>query len=132
MQSINWALTLILMGMYIFGKNIFAGSKWLLNAYCFTLLIFGASNIMQSLPSGERYMMNATLVAVSVVIFYLQNQPYEQYISKISIITMPLMLLFVIVSFRNGLYTISLNTLLGNPFFAILTDYNLSLNDIIK
>lgn len=132
LKSLNWAVTLLLIGMYIFGKRIFAGSRWLLNAYCFSLLIFGAGNIMQSLPSGERYMMNAALVAVPVVIFYLQNQLYEKYISKIAMIAMPILLLFVIVSLRNGLYTISINTIFGNPFFAILTDYNLSLNDIIK
>jgi hypothetical protein len=132
MRTINWALTFILIGMYIFGKNIFAGSKWLLNGYCFGLLIFGAGNIMQSLPSGERYMMIANLAVVSVIIFYLQNQSYEKYISKVALFTTPLLLLFVIVSLRNGLYTISVNTILGNPFFAILSDYTLSLNDIIK
>lgn len=131
-QVFYWSLTVLLIGMYIFGKNIFAGSKWLLSGYCFGLLMFGAGNIMQSLPSGERYLMVASLVVVSVLIFYLQNQQNEKYVSKIALFTFPFLVLFVIVSFRNGLYTISLNTLIGNPFFAILTDYNLSLNDIIK
>lgn len=132
LRCLYWSLTLLLIGMYIFGKNIFAGSKWLLNGYCFSLLLFGAGNIMQSLPSGERYLMISSLITVSVVIFYIQNQFYEKYISKITVIAMPLLLLYIIVSLRNGLYTISVNTLIGNPFFALLTDYNLSLNDIIK
>jgi len=132
LKCLYWSITLLLLGMYIFGKNIFAGSKWLMNGYCFSLLIFGAGNLMQSLPSGERYMMIAGLVSVSVIIFYLQNQAYEKYISKLTLIAMPLLIIYVIVSLRTGLYTISVNTILGNPFFAILTDYNLSLNDIIK
>jgi EpsG family len=132
MRCMYWSLTLLLIGLYIFGKNIFAGSKWLLNGYCLSLLLFGAGNVMQSLPSGERFMMIASLLTVSVIVFYLQNQAHELYISRITVIAMPLLLLYVTVSLRNGLYTISVNTILGNPFFAMLTDYNLSLNDIIK
>ena len=131
-RCLYWSLTVLLIGMYIFGKNIFAGSKWLLNGYCLSLLLFGAGNIMQSLPSGERYKMIASLLTVSVIIFYLQNQDREKYISKLTTLVLPLLMLFSLVSLRNGLYTISVNTIIGNPFFAMLTDYNLSLNDIIK
>jgi len=131
-RCLHWSLTLLLIGLFIFGKNIFTGSKWLLNGYCLSLLLFGAGNFMKSLPSGERFLMIASMLTVSVLIFYMQNQEREKYISKITMVVTPFIFLYCLVSLRTGLYTISLNTIISNPFFALLSDYNLSINDIIK
>lgn len=132
LRLLYWSLNALLIALFIFGKRVFAGSNWMLRGYCFSLLMFAAANIMQSLPSGERYLMIAALMSLSVIIFYLQNQPYEKYISKLAFILVPALLIFMIVALRTGLYSISLTTILGNPILAIFTDYNLSLNDIIK
>lgn len=132
LQILYWSIIAMLTGLYIFGDRVFAGSKWLLNGYCFSLLFFATANVMQSLPSGERYLMIASLLSLSVIIFYIQNQFNEKYITRLSLIVSPALIIYIIVALRTGLYSISVTTILGNPFVAIFTDYNLSLNDIIK
>jgi hypothetical protein len=131
-KALYWSIDILLIALFIFGDRVFAGSKWILSGYCFSLLFAGFAHIMQSLPSGERYFMVAALFSLATIIFYLQNQAYEKYITKVSIILTPLLLVFFIVSFRLGLYSTSVTAILGNPILAIFTDYNLSLNDIIK
>lgn len=131
-KALNGSISLILIAMYAFGRRRLLTSQWLLNMYCFSLLIFGAANIMSSLPSGERFLMIALLVSVALIIFYIQNQPYERYINNCVLIVSPGFVLYAIVALRTGLYSISLTTILGNPALAIFTDYNLSLNDLIK
>lgn len=132
LRILYWCLSILLIVMFIFGGRAFAGSKWLLNCYCFSLLFFSIANIMQSIPSGERYLMIASLISTVTMIFYLQNLQLERYLSKAVSILAPALFIFVIVSMRTGLYSISITTLLGNPVIMLFTDYNLSLNDIIK
>jgi hypothetical protein len=131
-RALYASVSLILIAMYAFGRRKLLGSGWLLNMYCFSLLIFGVANIMYSLPSGERFLMIAILTSVALIIFYLQNQVYETYINNTVLIVTPFLLLYAIVALRTGLYSISLTTILGNPILAIFTNYNLSLNDLIK
>lgn len=131
-KGLYGSISLILIAMYAFGRRRLLTSQWLLNMYCFSLLIFGVANIMSSLPSGERFLMIALLVSVALIIFYIQNQPYERYINNCVLIITPALVLYAIVALRTGLYSISLTTILGNPALAIFTDYNLSLNDLIK
>ena len=132
LRILYWSVSTLLTAIYIFGGRVFAGNKWVLNGYCFSLLFFGFANIMQSLPSGERYLMVASLFSVATIIFYLQNQAHERYVAGLIRILVPALLLFIIVSLRTGLYSISITTILGNPLLMAFTDYNLSLNDIIK
>jgi hypothetical protein len=132
MKILYWSLSVLLIGLYVFGKRALAGSGWLLNGYCFSLLFFGFANLMQSIPSGERYLMVAALFVLATIIFYVQNQAHEQYITKLALALLPAFLLFIIVSLRTALYSVSLTTILGNPVIAIFSDYGLSLNDIIK
>ncbi len=132
LKILYWSLSILLIGLYTFGKRVFAGSEWLMNGYCFSLLFFGFANFMQSIPSGERYLMIAALFSLATIIFYLQNQVNELYISKLVIALLPAFLLFIVVAFRMGLYSLSVTTILGNPVIMFFTDYNLSLNDIIK
>ncbi|MBL0356327.1 MAG: EpsG family protein [Chitinophagaceae bacterium] len=123
---------LILVALYFLGRRFILTNKWLLNGYCFTLLIFAIANIMSSLPSGSRFLMLASLSALAVIIFYVQNQEKEKYIYRVLLFTIPFLLLYVIVLLRTGLYSVSVNTIVGNPILSLITDYNLSLNDLIK
>ena len=132
LRLMYWSLSAMLITIYIFGGRVFAGNKWVLNGYCFSLLFFGFANIMVSLPSGERYLMIASMLSAATVIFYLQNQQHEKYLTSVTSALVPALLVFIIVSVRTGFYSISITTLLGNPIIMLFTDYNLSINDIIK
>lgn len=132
LRILYWSLSTILVAMFIFSGRVFAVNKGLLNGYCFSLLMFGIGNIMQSIPSGERYLMVAALITVATLVFYLQNQQMDKYILKFVTLLVPAIILFIIVAIRTGFYSISITTIVGNPVIMLFTDYNLSLNDIIK
>lgn len=131
-KALYFSIMGILVGLYIFGTRVFAANERLLSGYCFNLLLFGFGNFMISLPSGERFLMIAAMSSLALIIFYLQSQSYEKNVNKLTLIASPAILLYIIVSFRGGLYSISVNTVIGNPVLVLFTDYNLSLNDLIK
>jgi hypothetical protein len=84
------------------------------------------------LPSGGRFVTIASMMAAAVIFLYIQNFSNERYMKNIMLVTMPAFALFIVVSVRVGLYSIGVNTIVGNPFLVLFTDYNLSINDIIK
>lgn len=104
----------------------------LLSTLSFSLLFWGVGNIMSSLPSGGRFLNIAYLSATSLVIFCLQKTERGSSIDKMARLLSPAFLFYAIVAFRVGLYFISVNTIIGNPILIFFTDYNFSLNDLIK
>lgn len=126
------AITIILVLLYIMSIKRIRGIPGLYNTFCFTLLFFAISNFMASLPSGIRFLAISSMMAVAVIMFYYQNFSKEQYLHKLFIILTPVFLLYIIVSIRIGFYSIGIQTVVGNPIISFITDYNLSLNDIIK
>ena len=126
------SLTLILIFFYFMSKKNIRDIGGLYRAFCFSLLFFAIANILSSLPSGGRFLTIASMVAVAVILFYFQNFSKEQYLKNLMFITTPAFILFIIVSIRIGFYSIGVQTIFGNPILSILTDYNMSLNDIIK
>ena len=103
-----------------------------LNALSFTLLFWGVANIFSTLPSGTRYITIASLSALPLIIFYVHYQYHDKYLKKIARFIIPALLLFIVVSIRNGFYFLTINTFIGNPIIAIFADYNFALNDFIK
>lgn len=131
-RALNLAFTITLIFLYILSVKQIRKIPGLYNAFCFTLLFFSVANLMASLPSGGRFLTVACMLAAAVILLYFQNYSKEQYLPTLLLAFTPFFLLFIIVASRIGLYSISLQTVIGNPLLGIITDYNLSLNDIIK
>ena len=63
----------------------------------------------------------------------MQKFPKDYSLTRKLILISPILFLFVFVSLRISLYSMSINTLIGNPITALLTiDQNISINDLIK
>lgn len=131
-KGLHLSLTIILIFLYVLSIKKIKGIPGLYNAFCFTLLFFAVSNVMASLPSGNRFLTISSMLAASVILLYFQNYSKEQYLYTLMLALSPFFLLFFLVSIRIGLYSIGLQTVIGNPVLGIITDYNLSLNDLIK
>ncbi len=131
-KFIYFALMAILIALFAFCRKHILKIKSLANAFSFTLLFFSVANIMNSLPSGGRFLMIAGLFASALLILYLQNQPPHRFLNNAILAMVPFLLLYIIVSLRISIYSFSLTTLVGNPLFIIFTDYNISINDLIK
>ena len=131
LKTLYWPLMVFLIFLFFKRKKIERISSSFLSSLCFTLFYWGVANFMSSLPSGVRYVAIAALAALPLIIFYIQNQAKEEYLSKKVLMASPAILLFIIVSIRVGFYSLSVNTILGNPLVALFTN-NIALNDLIK
>jgi hypothetical protein len=132
MKALNWALTGLLIFLFYKRKLLALLNKRLKNVLCFTLLMWGVANILSSLPSGGRYIYIAYLSALPLIIMYVHYLYEDKMLNRLVRIATPFLLLFVIVSAREGLYTLTLNTLIGNPLVAIFANEGFPLNDLIK
>lgn len=132
-KAFNWSLIAFLIFLFFKRKTIEQeNNNRLLNGFSFALLFWGVANIMNSLPSGGRFLTVAALSALPLIILYVQNHAGEKYLSSKVMLASPALLLFIFVSIRVGFYSLSVNTFLANPIIVFITDYNFALNDLIK
>lgn len=119
--------------LYFKARDFLKNNKRWLSLYCFTLLFYGVVNLLNSLPSAGRFYDIATLLGLALIIFYIQRQQHEVVLKRCILAATPAILLFMVVALRIGLYSISAETILGNPVTAIfLMGQYFSLNDVMK
>lgn len=132
-KALHWSLMGFFTVLFFKGKSFFNQNKGWLNLFCFALLIYGATNLLSSLPSGGRYYSLASFFALTLIVLYVQNRKHDAVMRNFILAATPALLLFVIVAVRVGFYSISATAVLGNPIIAFfLTDSHLSLNDFMK
>lgn len=100
--------------------------------FVFCLIMGIVANIMATIPSGSRYMVFFMFFALSFLLIYFNG--YGKRLKSHTVYTLASLgtILFIVVSFRIGIYSASINTIVGNIVSALLVDYNVSLNDLIK
>jgi hypothetical protein len=128
----RWSLMAYLVLLFLLCKKTIQKYKGLLNCFCFTLLFWGVSNALISLPSMGRFLVVAALSALPLIIFCLQIEEIRKILRRLTLITTPAFILFIVISIRIGFLSLSVNTLIGNPLLVIFIDYSIPLNDLIK
>lgn len=133
MAAIRWSIKGFLVVLFFKGRNFFNENKRWLSLFSFTLLFYGVSSFFSSIPSGGRFLTIANMLALALIILYVQNREHEVVLKRFIIAATPLLLLFVVVAFRIGLYSMSASAILSNPVIAMFWngDY-ISLNDFMK
>jgi hypothetical protein len=132
-KGLYWALKALLVLLFFSERKTIRQKKGLYNLLCFTFLFFGIANMVVSLPSAGRFIAIATSCTTALLIFHVQNEvSFRKYLNQSLLIASPALLLFIIVSIRTGFYSFSVTALIGNPIFIFFTNYNISLNDLIK
>ena len=132
-RALKWSVMGFLVVLFLKGRDFFKKNKGWARLLSFTLLFYGAANLFSSLPSGGRYVAVANLCAVALIALYVQNREQEVVMKRFILAATPALILFVVVSIRMGLYSMSATSILGNPIIAMfLTGEYVSLNDAIK
>lgn len=132
-RALKWSVMGFLVVLFLKGREFFTKNRGWLRLFSYTLLFYGVANLFSSLPSGGRFVSVANLCALSVIILYVQNREHEVVMKRFIIAALPALLLFVIVSIRMSLYSLSATSVLGNPFIALfLSGEHISLNDVLK
>lgn len=132
-KALKWSVVGFLIVIFFRGREFFSGNKGWMSLFCFTLLFYGVANVLNSLPSGGRFLAIANLSALALIILYIQNREDEVVMKRCILAALPALLLFVIVSIRMGLYSMSATAILGNPVIALFfNEGHISLNDVMK
>jgi hypothetical protein len=131
--ALRWTVVGFLILLFFRERQFFADNKGWMNLFCFTLLFCGIANLMSSLPSGGRYLSIANLSALALIILYIQNRKQEVVMKRFAWVASPALLLFIIVSMRTGLYSISVSAVFGNPVISFFFNGGqISLNDVMR
>jgi hypothetical protein len=129
----GWSVQGFLILMFITGREYFREHPAWMNLFCFTLLFYGAANLLSSLPSGGRFITVVQLCALSLIILYVQNIKREKWMKRFIYFALPGLLLFIVVGIRKAIYTVSVSAILGNPVIGMFTiGNNISLNDVLR
>jgi len=131
-RALGWVVMGYLVLFYVRGREFFASNKGWQDMFSFTLLFFSAANVLSMLPSGSRYVTVARLIALALIVLYIQNVPQKRLENGYKLVAIPALLLFIIVSLRIGLISISATAILGNPLIALFTAGDtMALNDFL-
>lgn len=132
-KAITWSIMGFLIMLFFWGRSVLKKNKRWLRLFCFTLLFYGFANILSSLPSGGRFVTVANMLALALVIPYIQNRDYSLVMTRFVYAATPALLLYILVAVRIGLYSVSATSILGNPIIAFFfIGENISLNDLLK
>jgi hypothetical protein len=100
-------------------------------SYLSFILLFGAfGNILNTIPSGGRFMTLFSFFAISFIVIYYKNM--YGFVKNSIVLGVPVILLFIIVSFRLGFDYVNIFALVGNPLTTLFLDNEISLMDLIK
>ena len=108
-------------------------TKSLFNTFAFALWFYSFANVLNTIPSGGRFLFTAQLISFFVIIVLFQNNYRRLFARYLFPVFLPAMVLFIVVSMREGFYYLSVATVFGNPLTAIISfgEY-VALNDLIK
>ena len=132
-KALSWSVAGFLILLFVRGRKFFSDHKKWMSLFCFVLLFYGVANIFSSLPSGARFVTIANTIALALIVLYMQNKQDKKALRQILFVSTPFLLLFIIVSVRMALYSLSATAVMGNPFIAFFfNEGHISLNDVLK
>lgn len=118
--------------IHVFCLKYLEQRKALLSLFCFSLLIYSLANIFSLVPSGGRMIVVAnTFMYAFLVIFFADNYGARR-LNILKYLTMPVLLLFCVVSLRTGMDYFGLMTIIGNPVLAVIYTEAIPLIEQIK
>lgn len=132
LTSLAWAVRLFFVFVFYRGFKLLDKRSRLKPYYIFCLMMGIIANFMSTIPSGTRYMTLFMFFAIGFLLIFFQSQGKKLKQHSVYAVASLSTLLFIVVSFRVGVYSTSINTVVGNVISAFLVDYNISLNDLIK
>lgn len=128
---INYVIAFLISVIYFSTKRTYLTDKNFLKFLSFSLLLLTIGNLLSGLPSGQRYLIIAQFSAMAALVLYYVRFNQLAF-KKATKVVAPFLLFFIIISFRKSLDTVSIMTILTNPFLAAIFDTPVPLIDFIK
>lgn len=132
-RALKWVVMGFLVILFIKGRSYFMKNSAWLRLFSFILLFYGVANLFSSIPSGGRFVHIANLIALVLIVLYIQNREQGKAMERFVWAAMPALLFYIVVAVRIGLYSMSATSIIGNPVIAMFfMGEHISLNDVMK
>lgn len=130
-KVLNYTIAFLITVIYFAKNQSYLKDKSFTKFASFSIFLLGVSNLLSSLPSGERYLILAQFFGVAVTVLYFAKY-YSLNYKKAVAVASPFLLFFIIISFRKSFDTVSVMTVFTNPVIATILDSPVPLIDLIK
>lgn len=130
--GIKWAVYAMALSIYFFHNKYIKQRQDLLTLFCFSLVIYSFANLFSLVPSGGRMIVVANTFMFSFFVMFFSRYNKNRFLTILRFLTIPLLLLFCIVSLRTGMDFYGLVTIIGNPIFAVFSTDIIPLIESIK
>jgi hypothetical protein len=142
-QAVNWylsfsaiAIRCVIYSMTLFiyfsSRKFLKDRQDLMTLFCYSLLLYGFANFLSYIPSMDRFLTVGNTFMFAFFIVFISTNTKIRGFGLIKALSIPLLLLFCIVTIRVGMDYFSLMTIFGNPIFAVLATDTVSLITGIK
>jgi hypothetical protein len=131
-KALSWSVMLLLMLIYFKANPLLLANKYYNRLFSFTLYFYGWANIAGFIPSGGRFLNIAHLLAVFSIIIYVHYTKRQGWMRSVVYMVTPLLFLYLLVSIRIGLDSLSVATIFGNPVIALFGKDNIALIELVK
>lgn len=104
--------------IFFFARKILNERPDLKTLFCYSLLLYGFTNIFSYIPSGDRFLYVVDIYVFAFLIFFLSSFPKIKGRTFLEFMSTPLILLFCMVAIRISFDRLGLMTFIGNPVVA--------------
>lgn len=127
-----WINQILVVFTYLIFKRNGCKLSGLLPLFCFSLLIYGFSNILACVPSGGRYITISQMFMVATFLLTYKYWAYDKSLSRFMPIIMIVFAFSLIFEVRKGFDYYGLDLLFGNFITATFIEMRTSLMYLIK
>lgn len=131
-KALLWMMMFLLVVQFVRYRDFIQSVDWLRALFAFTFLLFGVANFLSLVPSGVRFAIVSSLFACTCVIIVIHYQLPDGFLKRTLYGAFPLLMLFVLVSIREGFNSIGVNTLFSNVLIAFFAENSIALIDVFK
>lgn len=117
-EATQWVVYILTLFIYFACRQYLNTEKKLMTLFCYSLLLYGFANIVSLIPSGGRFITVANTFMFAFFIIFISTFPKIKGLILVKLLSIPLLLLFCIVTIRTGMDYYSITTLIGNPISA--------------
>lgn len=130
--ALKWSITLLMAGIFFYGKAFLKANKNFDRLFSFTLLLYSVANIFSLVPSGGRFLSLSNLFALAFIFFYIQYAPNTKTIKRLMVFAIPALLLYATVALRIGIQDMGILCIVGNPILRIFINAEVTVLAVLK
>lgn len=119
LRGLTWTCYAIILVFYFVCRKHYLQNKMIMSLFSFCILFYSASNIFSLVPSGDRFLVIANCFMFAFFVLVASMIKIKSLLF-VNFLSLPLLILFCIVSIRIGMDYFGLVTIVGNPVFALL------------